>query len=505
MTQPSRLLSLAVAASVAIALLAPARVYGAPGHAGYQGTITMYAGGYNPPAAVAKVPGQTAVNHFALQTLATQWQRTHPGVHIKFVSLPAQGSDLFAILRTRLTGGTAPDIFFFQPSQQDTFLRANLILDLTPYVNSPTPYVKGNKRWQDVFLPPWSTYARTTAGQYATVPQDLVSTGVFYNAAVAKKLGLHLPPSNFAEFLADLKKAKAAGYLPFDAPNWGLIPWYSASLAPLFMAKTVATYATLSYHADFIPGVMTTEDWARAVTKLGYRPSKDAGFIAAYSTLKDWSQYFAPGWSTPNAGNPDQLFANGRLLFYWNGTWFAPQLKQQKLSFPYASFWFPTVTKATSPEITKAAIPYGVGGYGGVSYSVAHALAGSSKLPLVIDWLRFITSPGPDGQIVNEAPGLLPAARGVSGDPAIASLFVGEAQNEKTGGNQPLSFFVNGPFTTDDTGAWQRYTTLYMQGAMTAAAYSSRMDDLFTHSAAALIAQNDKAKNAAGTWDLTKW
>jgi len=164
------------------------------------------------------------------------------------------------------------------------------------------------------------------------------------------------------------KKAKAAGYLPFDAPNWGLIPWYSASLAPLFMTKTVAHYATLSYHADFIPGVMTTEDWARAVTKLGYRPSKDAGFIAAYSTLKDWSQYFAPGWSTPNAGNPDQLFANGRLLFYWNGTWFAPQLKQQKLSFPYASFWFPAVTAATSPE--AAAIPNRLG-KGMDSYSEA--------------------------------------------------------------------------------------------------------------------------------------
>jgi len=502
----TRLAALCLAAAMTTTLITPAGARAARPHAGFQGTITMYAGSYNPPSATTQLPGQTVVNHYALQNLARQWERAHPGVRIQFQAINVSGTDLFPILRTRLTGGTAPDAFFFQPSQQDTFLRANLILDLTPYVSRPNKYVPGNKAWKDIFLPPWTTYARTASGRYATVPQDLVSTGVFYNASITKKLGLRMPPATFAEFMQDLKKVKDAGYLAFDAPNFGLIPWYSASIAPIFMSKTVDTYATLTYHPDYIPGVMTSETWARAVTKRGYRPSKDPGFVAAYSTFKDWAQYFAPGWSTPNAGNPDQLFANGRLAFYWNGTWFAPQLKQQKLSFPYASFWFPAVTRQMSPEApSKATIPYGVGGYGGISYAVPHALAGSPKLPLVIDWLQFITAPKADAQIVNEAPGLLPAAKGVKGDPAIASLFIGEVQNAKTGGNQPLSFFVNGPFTTEDLGTWQRYTTLYLQGSMGAQEYYRQMDGLFVHSANALIALNDKTKNKTGAWDLSKW
>jgi len=94
--------------------------------------------------------------------------------------------------------------------------------------------------------------------------------------------------------------------------------------------------------------------------------------------------------------------------------------------------------------------------------------------------------------------------KGAAGAPAIASLFTGEAVTAKYGGQFPISppFQALAP---DDTDAWYRDTVLYLQGAASEHDYLAQLDGLMAHSANELIAQNDKAKTKAGTWDLTRW
>jgi len=503
-----------VAISLAVPAAAPGVVRAARTHAGYQGTITMYAQGYNPPSATHTTPGQTVVNHNALSTLAMAWEKNHPGVTIKFVDLTAVGGTndaYFTALRTRLTGGTAPDLFWMQSDIQtfDPYLRSGLILDLTPYLNGPNKYIPGNRRWNDAFQSPWQTYGRNASGQYATVPQNIVSTGVYYNKAITDKLHLRMPPASWAEFLQDQQKVKDAGYLAMYGYTGCLVKchWYWTAIGSQFMLGEQSRLASLTYHPDYVPGVVTAEDWARAVTKLHYLLSKDPGFIAAIRNFKTWSHYFAPGWASDTTGDTkgQQLFASGRLAFFWDGTWLLPSLKQLKLPFPFGSFWYPPVTRATSPLAPAQALtPFGVGCICGISYAAPASLAHSPKLPLVLDWLQYITTPANDATVVNEHPDSLPVVRGAAGAPAIASLFTGEAVTAKYGGQFPISppFQALAP---DDTDAWYRDTVLYLQGATSEPDYLAQLDGLMAHSANELIAQNDKAKTKAGTWDLTRW
>lgn len=509
MNQPRRLLRLLTTVLVVLVLVGLTRVQAARSHTGYQGTITFYAWGYNPPSVTHPTPGQPNAPHFALQTLAHQWEQMHPGVHIKFVDMPQSNTDwtvYTTVLRTRLTGGTAPDIFFMwaqgnQGNVADTYLRAHLILDMAPYLNKPNPYIRGSKHWNDEFLPPWQEFGRTASGEYGAVPVEIGSSGVFYNKAITDKLGLHLPPASWSEFMQDLRKTKDAGDLPFGSAHVVSDWWFWGAVGSQFLQHDVVRFNVLKDEPGYIPGVVSTEEAARAVIKLGWRPSKDPGYVAAIRTFKDWMQYFAPGWASATY-NPAQYFATGKLAFLWEGTQELQLLRQQKVSFPVGSFWLPPVTRQTSTEAPNPPMtPPGVGGYAS-GYGVAASLANSLKLPLVINFLHFITVPHNDAMLVNEVPQTLPAAAGAQGDPAIASLFKGEASLGKTGGNVPFCCLA---LTPSDGDKQNRYQVLYLQGNTAEQAFLAQMDQLAVHSAHDLVTQNDKATAKGGTWDLTKW
>jgi len=506
----SYMLSLLGAFAVVAALVSPPAAHAVRPRAGFQGTITVYAQAYSPPGVVKTVPGQTVQTHNAPVTVADAWERAHPGVHIKFVNLSAApGQDYYGVLRTRLTGGTAPDVFYFQPgSTQDQFLRAGLIADLTPYLMKPNRYIPGNKVWNDSFRAPWQSYGRTQSGQYATVPLDRVSTGVYYNTSITSKLGLRMPPTSWAEFMQDQQKVQAAGYLPMYGPSFCFVKchWYWSAIGSQFMHADVK-YAALKYHSNYIPGWVMTEDWARAVTKLGWRPSKDPGLVAAVQNFRDWSRYFAPGWASDTTGTTkeERLFASGRLAFVWDGTWELLTFNQLKLPFKYESFWFPPVTRQTSPLAPNPPMtPPGVGCICSISFAVSNSIAHTSKMPLAMDFLQYLTAPKNDQTIVNEQPSFLPEVKGTNGDPAIANLFKGEAALAKTAGQVPVEP-VNDLLTPADMDKWFRYTVLFLQGATSQSDYLRQLDALAVDSARTQIAQNDKTKNKAGTWDLTKW
>jgi len=514
MKQPARFLGIvapvAVALAVAVLALAPAGARAAHPSAGFQGTITMYAQTYNPPSVTQALPGQTVLNHYALQSLARAWERAHPGVHIKFVDISLPNQDYYTVLRTRLTGGTAPDIFWFQPAgnagnKADEYLRAGLILDIAPYLMKPNKYTPDNRHWNDTFRASWQTVGRTPEGKYGAVPQDLVATGVYYNASITQKLGIAIPPKSWAEWMRDLQRVQDAGNLAVSGFPCCLVQkdvWYWPAVSPVFLWRDLRRFAVLKYHPDYVPGYMTTEDWARAIVKLGYRPSKDPGMVAAVRNFKAWSRHFAPGWASANGGNPEQLFATGRLAFYWGGSWELPIFRQQRLPFKFGTFWLPPITKETSPVVPTPPAPLpGIGGYGSVAYAVGSSLAHSPKLPLVIDFLQYITMPKNDQTIVNEHPGFVPATVGAAPDPSLAAFF--KPLTLQPGGHQPM----NPPdaFTFNDQDTWFRDSVLYLQGITSERDYLNQMDTLMAHSASALIAQNDKTKNKGGAWELTKW
>lgn len=225
------------------------------------------------------------------------------------------------------------------------------------------------------------------------------------------------------------------------------------------------------------------------------------------AALKDWSQYWAPGWASDQSGDTKamQLFQSGKLAFMWEGSWVVPQLKALNLPFKYASFTLPPVTSATSKLVTTPTSPMAAGGYGAHNYMVTYKDSQDpTKMAAIVDYLQYITTPTNDATIVNESPQFIPSVAGAKGDPAIASLFKSFAGQGKYAGQTPVSAYEC-MWTPDGWDQFNRALTSYMQGAESQASLLATADSLDVSGAQKFIAANDMSKVKGGTWDLTKW
>jgi len=154
----------------------------------------------------------------AIRDLAREWEKEHPGVEIEFITAPADQNAYRSWVFTQCTGGTIPEIIFWWPPADDLALR-QWVFSLDPYFDRPNPYVPGNTRWRDLFLPlaitpPWQAADK----QVYHLPVDLYLTALFYNMDILRASGVDRLPQTWAEFIDAQRRVKQAGYEPFWCP-----------------------------------------------------------------------------------------------------------------------------------------------------------------------------------------------------------------------------------------------------------------------------------------------
>lgn len=84
--------------------------------------------------------------------LEESYEKLHPDVDIQFLPEIPTGYEEWLV--TQMTGGTSPEIVWYQRGYIARDYRKGWFVNLTPYLNQPNPYVKGNKKWIDIFQPP---------------------------------------------------------------------------------------------------------------------------------------------------------------------------------------------------------------------------------------------------------------------------------------------------------------------------------------------------------------
>ena len=513
MKHSSRLTALLAGLAITISGVGPAA-----GHAarapGYQGTITVYASDFTP--STIRPVTATTLPHTQFLQVAAAWERLHPGINVRFVDVTPEWdqdySGYFTVMRTRIIGGTAPDILTAWVGWDDGLHNDALTLNLYPYLSRPNKYIAGNAQWMDAIAAPYRQVGNLAIQDplhdYEAVPLDVITTGVFYNKDLATKLGLSMPPKTMDEFTADIKVARQKGYLGFFTEGSSDGDWSKRAFSSAFMMGDVRSFdfpRPWEGAAGKDPGWLTAEEWARAYKKLGYLPSKDPGLVAYYKWYKTFVDLWTPGWASDTAGlKPLQYLDSGKLLFEWNTTGFIPQLVKVHSAINYGTFWFPNFTQNDSSAIDPQIGVQNVGGFGHIGLEInAKAAADPAKLAALTDFLQYVTSPKPDAAIVNEVPETVPAAAGVAGDPRIASLARTEATRAKWSGNYPALPMEY--LTSADNQAFFGDTTLYMQGVTPLQAYLSQLDTLWKHSYdTQLTTWTRSAKNPKG-WDITKW
>lgn len=235
--------------------------------------------------------------------LGTAFHAKYPNVTVKVTS------DDYNTLVTNtphiLSGSDVPDLV--RIASFGNLVTDGLIADLDPYAAA-----YGWNKW------PQSQFASTrvasngkergTGALYGVGP-GFGLTGVYYNTALAKRIGMTQPPATLAAFEQLLAKAKNAGLLPLliNGEDGGTV------------------YPLQNLAMDYAGSPQSVQDWNYDT------PGADidnAATVKAATTLQQWGKegYFAADVNSVDQTKAPTAFGSGQGVFFPSGNWQAPGL-----------------------------------------------------------------------------------------------------------------------------------------------------------------------------------
>ncbi|MBU4251931.1 MAG: extracellular solute-binding protein [Candidatus Omnitrophica bacterium] len=268
----------------------------------------------------------------AFQELAKKYE-TLTGVKVNF-ELYAPSDAYAQKIRAAAQGINLPDVFSILGQKQDfvSFIKAGHVLDLTAYMEAD------NNSWKNSFFPkaltvnefgPQNSYG-INPGIFG-VPIDIMTIQMVYNKKLFTQLGLNpnRPPKTLSEFLDTGAKIQAVG-LQGLVSGWGEI-WMIDCLANNYAFNLMGKDKVLATIKGEVP--YTDPDWVEVFTI--FKQMKDSGILAR-------------GLVTMINKTAEQLFANEKAVFAFNGSWCAnvyqgmnPGLEYGAMLPPQASDKFP--------------------------------------------------------------------------------------------------------------------------------------------------------------------
>jgi ABC-type glycerol-3-phosphate transport system substrate-binding protein len=268
----------------------------------------------------------------AFQELARRYE-ARTGIKVNF-ELYAPSDAYAQKVRAAAQGNTLPDIYGILGEKRDfaSFIKAGYVLDLTPYMDDDSG------AWRNSFFAkalavdefdPANNYG-IKPGVYGA-PLDVMTIQMFYNKSLFRKLGLNpnQPPQNFTELLDIGKKIKDAGIQGLVS-GWGeawMIDCFANNYAFNIMGKD-KVMATIRGEVPY-----TDPDWIKVLTL--FKEMQESGVLAT-------------GLVTMINKTAEQLFANDKAVFAFNGSWgvnvykgMNPGLEYAAMPLPLASDFYP--------------------------------------------------------------------------------------------------------------------------------------------------------------------
>jgi len=316
----------------------------------------------------------------AFRELAKRYEAQF-GIKVNF-DLYAPSDAYSQKVRAAAQGANLPDIFGILGEKRDfsSFIKAGYVLDLTPYM------LENNAEWKNSFFAKalavnefneGNTYG-IKPGIYGA-PIDIMTIQMVYNKALFRELGLNpnRPPQTFAEFLEIGKKIKAAN-LQGLVSGWGEI-WMIDCLANNYAFNIMGKDKVLATIKGRVP--YTDPDWIKVLSL--FKDMQDSGLLAS-------------GVVTMVNKTAEQLFANEKAVFAFNGSWCVNVYKGMNPKLDYGAFLPP-----------KAAdkFPMAIWGGAGSSFMIN---ARSKNKEEAVKFLRWLTERGQQAYLA-EATNNLPA------------------------------------------------------------------------------------------------
>jgi ABC-type glycerol-3-phosphate transport system substrate-binding protein len=299
----------------------------------------------------------------AFQELAKRYE-AKTGIKVNF-ELYAPSDAYSQKVRAAAQGINLPDIFGILGEKRDfaSFIKAGHILDLTPYMEEK------EGEWKNKFFPkalavnefsPDNSYA-VKAGIYG-VPIDIMTIQMLYNKDLFKQLGLNprKPPETFAEFLEIGKKIKEANMQGLVS-GWGEV-WMIDCLANNYAFNIMGKDKVIATIKGEVP--YTDPDWIKVLTL--FKEMRDSGVLAN-------------GLVIMVNKTAEQLFANDKAVFAFNGSWCVNVYKRMNPNLSYGAMLPPRVSDQ---------YPMAIWGGAGSSFMVN---ARSKNKEEAVKFLRWLT------------------------------------------------------------------------------------------------------------------
>lgn len=328
----------------------------------------------------------------AFQELAKKYE-AQTGIKVNF-ELYAPSDAYTQKVRAAGQGDNLPDIFGILGEKRDfaSFIKGGYILDLTPYMETD------KAEWKNIFFTKALAVNEFSGGNsYGImpgtygVPIDIMTIQLVYNKALLKSLGVRAP-QNLAEFLAIGKKAQSAG-LQGMVSGWGEL-WMIDCFANNYAFNIMGKDKVLATIRGEVP--YTDPDWIKVLSV--FRDMKNAGLVnTSIITMVNKTA--------------EQLFANEKAVFGFNGSWCVNVYKGMNPKIEYG---------AMLPPAASGNFPMAIWGGAGSSFMVnAH----SRNKDSAVTFLKWLT--GRDQQVfLSEATNNLPANKNcLSKIPEILAQF----------------------------------------------------------------------------------
>ncbi len=268
-------------------------------------------------------------------------------------------------IRAAAQSVSLPDIFGILGEKRDfsSFVKAGHILDITPYMSAD------NGKWKNVFFSKAlavnefssdNTYG-VTPGIYG-VPIDITTIQMVYNKKLLKQIGgnPNRPPATLEEFLALGPKIKASGIQGLVS-GWGEV-WMVDCMANNYAFNVMGKDKVLATIRGDVP--YTDPDWIKV--------------FEIFNQMQN-SGVLANGLVTMVNKNAEQLFANEKAVFAFNGSWCVNVYKGMNPGLEFG---------AMLPPAVSSRYPMVIWGGAGSSFMVN---ARSSRKEEAVKFLRWLT------------------------------------------------------------------------------------------------------------------
>ena len=268
-------------------------------------------------------------NSFINNKLA-EYEQMHP--EIKFNIISAQNQEYKEKIKIVVGSEDTPDIFFSWVGDfTERFIREDLILDLTPYLEA-------DPEWKDSFIQSQlEQYVNADGMQYG-IPFRLDCKLFFYNKAIFDEHNL-TPPATWDEFINVCETLKAAGVTPISFGNQE--PWS-------------ASHYIGTLNQICVPDEVRAKDYNPKTGEF-----TDPGYVEA---LKYYQQILQYTNDNPNGVKPDMgrtNFIMEQSAMYYAELIEIPYIKMDNAEMEFGMFNFPKIEGAKGNQDILTGVPEG--------------------------------------------------------------------------------------------------------------------------------------------------